>query len=284
MPNKILTIDGEEGQSIPLILDSPHSGQLYPTDFNHQAIFSKLRQAEDTYVDELFDSASNIGAVILKAEFPRSYIDPNRAETDFFFKDIINPNNTVGEIDFKPSIKSELGIGLIWLKIPPEGEKMYKNKITLDELMNRIKKYHRPYHEALRKIMNKTYQKYGKFYHINCHSMQDNATAMSTQIQGTIRPDFVIGDKDGSSCDNGFTKEVVECLRDLKYEVAINDPYKGAELVSAYSNPNLKKHSLQIEINRKLYMNEETRVKHDGFNTLKHNLSNLLNSLKTWIN
>tara|TARA_B110000046_G_C13004418_1_gene403709 strand:+ start:37 stop:891 length:855 start_codon:yes stop_codon:yes gene_type:complete len=284
MPNKILTIDGEEGQSIPLILDSPHSGQLYPTDFNHQANFSKLRQAEDTYVDELFDSASNIGAVILKAEFPRSYIDPNRAETDFFFKDIINPNNTVGEIDFKPSIKSELGIGLIWLKIPPEGEKMYKNKITLDELMNRIKKYHRPYHEALRKIMNKTYQKYGKFYHINCHSMQDNATAMSTQIQGTIRPDFVIGDKDGSSCDNGFTKEVVECLRGLKYEVAINDPYKGAELVSAYSNPNLKKHSLQIEINRKLYMNEETRVKHDGFNTLKHNLSNLLNSLKTWIN
>lgn len=284
MPNKILTIDGEEGQSIPLILDSPHSGQLYPTDFNHQANFSKLRQAEDTYVDELFDSASNIGAVILKAEFPRSYIDPNRAETDFFLKDIINPNNTVGEIDFKPSIKSELGIGLIWLKIPPEGEKMYKNKITLDELMNRVKKYHRPYHEALRKIMNKTYQKYGKFYHINCHSMQDNATAMSTQIQGTIRPDFVIGDKDGSSCDNGFTKEVVECLRDLKYEVAINDPYKGAELVSAYSNPNLKKHSLQIEINRKLYMNEETRVKHDGFNTLKHNLSNLLNSLKTWIN
>ena len=284
MPNKILTIDGEEGQSIPLILDSPHSGQLYPTDFNHQANFSKLRQAEDTYVDELFDSASNIGAVILKAEFPRSYIDPNRAETDFFFKDIINPNNTVGEIDFKPSIKSELGIGLIWLKIPPEGEKMYKNKITLDELMNRIKKYHRPYHEALRKIMNKTYQKYGKFYHINCHSMQDNATAMSTQIQGTIRPDFVIGDKDGSSCDNGFTKEVVECLRGLKYEVAINDPYKGAELISAYSNPNLKKHSLQIEINRKLYMNEETRVKHDGFNTLKHNLSNLLNSLKTWIN
>ena len=284
MLKKILTIDGEEGQSIPLILDSPHSGQLYPRDFNHQATFSKLRQAEDTYVDELFDSASNIGAVILKAEFPRSYIDPNRAETDFFFKDIINPNNTVGEIDFKPSIKSELGIGLIWLKIPPEGEKMYKNKLTLDELMNRVKKYHRPYHEALRKIMNKTYQKYGKFYHINCHSMQDNATAMSTQIQGTIRPDFVIGDKDGSSCDNGFTKEVVECLRDLKYEVAINDPYKGAELVSAYSNPNLKKHSLQIEINRKLYMNEETRVKHDGFNTLKHNLSNLLNSLKTWIN
>ena len=283
MHNNILTIDGEEGQSIPLILDSPHSGQFYPKDFNHQATFSKLRQAEDSYVDELFDYAVKIGAIILKAEFPRSYIDPNRAETDFFLKDIINQNNTVYEIDFKPSIKSELGIGLIWLKIPPEGEDMYNNKITLDELMNRVNVYHRPYHEALRRIMNKTHKKYGKFYHINCHSMQQNATVMSTQKQGTSRPDFVIGDRDGRSCNNSFTNVVVECLRNLNYEVAINDPYKGAELVSAYSNPNLQKYSLQIEINRKLYMNEETRVKHDGFDILKYNLSILLNSLKTWL-
>jgi N-formylglutamate amidohydrolase len=283
MHDKILTIDGEEGQSIPLILDSPHSGQFYPKNFNHQATFSKLRQAEDSYVDELFDYAVKIGAVMLKAEFPRSYIDPNRAETDFFLKDIINQNNIMYEIDFKPSIKSEMGIGLIWLKIPPEGEDMYKNKITLDELMNRVKTYHRPYHEALRRIMNKTYKKYNKFYHINCHSMQENATAMSTQIKGTSRPDFVIGDRDGNSCDKKFTNVVVECLRDLKYEVVVNDPYKGAELVSAYSDPNIQKHSLQIEINRKLYMNEETRVKHDGFNILKHNLSVLLNSLKTWL-
>ena len=283
MHDKILTIDGEEGQSIPLILDSPHSGQFYPKNFNHQATFSKLRQAEDSYVDELFDYAVKIGAVMLKAEFPRSYIDPNRAETDFFLKDIINQNNIMYEIDFKPSIKSEMGIGLIWLKIPPEGDDMYKNKITLDELMNRVKTYHRPYHEALRRIMNKTHKKYNKFYHINCHSMQEKATAMSTQIKGTSRPDFVIGDRDGNSCDKKFTNVVVECLRDLNYEVMVNDPYKGAELVSAYSDPNIQKHSLQIEINRKLYMNEETRVKHDGFNILKHNLSVLLNSLKTWL-
>ena len=283
MHDKILTIDGEEGQSIPLILDSPHSGQFYPKNFNHQATFSKLRQAEDSYVDELFDYAVKIGAVMLKAEFPRSYIDPNRAETDFFLKDIINQNNIMYEIDFKPSIKSEMGIGLIWLKIPPEGDDMYKNKITLDELMNRVKTYHRPYHEALRRIMNKTHKKYNKFYHINCHSMQENATAMSTQIKGTSRPDFVIGDRDGNSCDKKFTNVVVECLRDLNYEVVVNDLYKGAELVSAYSDPNIQKHSLQIEINRKLYMNEETRVKHDGFNILKHNLSVLLNSLKTWL-
>ena len=283
MHDKILTIDGEEGQSIPLILDSPHSGQFYPKNFNHQATFSKLRQAEDSYVDELFDYAVKIGAVMLKAEFPRSYIDPNRAETDFFLKDVINQNNIMYEIDFKPSIKSEMGIGLIWLKIPPEGDDMYKNKITLDELMNRVKTYHRPYHEALRRIMNKTHKKYNKFYHINCHSMQENATAMSTQIKGTSRPDFVIGDRDGNSCDKKFTNVVVECLRDLNYEVVVNDLYKGAELVSAYSDPNIQKHSLQIEINRKLYMNEETRVKHDGFNILKHNLSVLLNSLKTWL-
>ena len=79
----ILNVDGEEGQSIPLIVDSPHSGINYPSDFNHQAEFSKLRQAEDSYVDELYNFVSEIGGVILNANFPRSYIDPNRAETDF---------------------------------------------------------------------------------------------------------------------------------------------------------------------------------------------------------
>ena len=81
--DNILTILGEENQTIPLIFDSPHSGHIYPNDFKHNTTFEKLRQAEDSYVDELYKEASNIGAILLKANFPRSYIDPNRAETDF---------------------------------------------------------------------------------------------------------------------------------------------------------------------------------------------------------
>ena len=144
MSKKILNVEGDEGQSIPLIIDSPHSGTEYPLDFNHQADFAQLRQAEDSYVDELYKHVSSIGGVFLDAKFPRSYIDPNRSENDFIFEDLHEKNNSAYEIKFKPTIKSQLGIGLVWLKIPPNGEPMYRDKITLKQLMHRVNTYHRP--------------------------------------------------------------------------------------------------------------------------------------------
>ena len=278
--DNILTILGEENQTIPLIFDSPHSGNIYPNDFKHNTTFEKLRQAEDSYVDELYNKASDIGAILLKANFPRSYIDPNRAETDFSLSEISDFSKDILNIDFQPTIKTKLGIGLIWLKVPPDGEDMYEKKLTYNQVANRILNYHRPYHERLKLILKNTYDKYKCFFHVNCHSMQNNASAMSTQEKGTLRPDFVIGDRDGTSCNKKFTKLVVTILKDLHYDVVINDPYKGMELVSAYSNPAQNKHSLQIEVNRGLYMDEKTRIKTDGFNVLKEHLSLMIREIK----
>ena len=185
MSKKILNVEGDEGQSIPLIIDSPHSGTEYPLDFNHQADFVQLRQAEDSYVDELYKHVSSIGGVFLDAKFPRSYIDPNRSENDFILEDLHEKNNNACEIKFKPTIKSQLGIGLVWLKVPPNGELMYKDKITSKQLMHRVNTYHRPYHKILKNILDNTYKKFGNFYHVNAHSMQNQATAMSDQSQGT---------------------------------------------------------------------------------------------------
>ena len=281
--NTILNVAGELSQSIPLIVDSPHSGTNYPLDFKHQADFSKLRQAEDTYVDELYKHVADIGGTFLEAKFPRSYIDANRSETDFSIENLIDYDINFNKIKFKPSIKSELGIGLIWSRIPPNGEPLYPQKLKLNEVLNRIDHYHRPYHQTLSKIMNSTHKKFGRFYHINAHSMQNNASAMSTQAQGTQRPDFVIGDRDGQTCKLEFRNIIVKYLESLNYSVAINDPYKGVELVSAYSDPNLERHSIQIEVNRRLYMNEETRVKNEGFNVLRRNITGLLDTIKEWL-
>lgn len=283
-PDTILNVEGDIGQSIPLIIDSPHSGTQYPLDFKHQADFSKLRQAEDTYVDELYKYVADIGGAFLEAKFPRSYIDANRSETDFSTEDLIDNDISFNEIKFTPTIKSELGIGLIWSRIPPNGEPLYPQKLKLNEVLNRIDHYHRPYHQTLSRIMNNTHKKFGRFYHINAHSMQNNASAMSTQLKGTKRPDFVIGDRDGQSCKLEFRNIIVKYLESLNYSVAINDPYKGVELVSAYSNPNLEKHSIQIEVNRRLYMNEETREKNEGFDILRKNITGLLETIKEWLN
>ena len=280
MSKKILNVEGDEGQSIPLIIDSPHSGTEYPLDFNHQADFAQLRQAEDSYVDELYKHVSSIGGVFLDAKFPRSYIDPNRSENDFILEDLNEKNNSECEIIFKPTIKSQLGIGLVWLKIPPNGEPMYKDKITLKQLMHRVNTYHRPYHKILKNMLDNTYKKFGKFYHVNAHSMQNQATAMSDQSQGTKRPDFVIGDREGTSCKRRFTDLIVDFLKSLNYSVDVNYPYKGMELVRAYSDPLQNKNSVQIEVNRKLYMNEETREKIDNFKILKQDLKKLINEIK----
>ena len=280
MSKKILNVEGDEGQSIPLIIDSPHSGTEYPLDFNHQADFAQLRQAEDSYVDELYKHVSSIGGVFLDAKFPRSYIDPNRSENDFILEDLHEKNNSACEIKFKPTIKSQLGIGLVWLKIPPNGEPMYRDKITLKQLMHRVNTYHRPYHKILKNMLDNTYKKFGKFYHVDAHSMQNQATAMSDQSQGTKRPDFVIGDREGTSCKRRFTDLIVDFLKSLNYSVDVNYPYKGMELVRAYSDPLQNKNSVQIEVNRKLYMNEETREKIDNFKILKQDLKKLINEIK----
>ena len=280
MSKKILNVEGDEGQSIPLIIDSPHSGTEYPLDFNHQAEFAQLRQAEDSYVDELYKHVSSIGGVFLDAKFPRSYIDPNRSENDFILEDLHEKNNNACEIKFKPTIKSQLGIGLVWLKVPPNGELMYKDKITLKQLMHRVNTYHRPYHKILKNILDNTYKKFGNFYHVNAHSMQNQATAMSDQSQGTKRPDFVIGDREGTSCKRRFTDLIVDFLKSLNYSVDVNYPYKGMELIRAYSDPLQNKNSVQIEVNRKLYMNEETREKIDNFKILKQDLKKLINEIK----
>ena len=280
MSKKILNVEGDEGQSIPLIIDSPHSGTEYPLDFNHQADFAQLRQAEDSYVDELYKHVSFIGGVFLDAKFPRSYIDPNRSENDFILEDLHEKNNSACEIKFKPTIKSQLGIGLVWLKIPPNGEPMYRDKITLKQLMHRVNTYHRTYHKILKNILDNTYKKFGNFYHVNAHSMQNQATAMSDQSQGTKRPDFVIGDREGTSCKRRFTDLIVDFLKSLNYSVDVNYPYKGMELIRAYSDPLQNKNSVQIEVNRKLYMNEETREKIDNFKILKQDLKKLINEIK----
>lgn len=271
----VLSIEGQAQQSIPLVLDSPHSGVTYPADFNHQADPAVLRQAEDTHVHTLWQGALAAGAVLLHAHFPRAYVDANRAEDD------IDPAQLDGAYPhpLRPSVKSQLGIGLVWMRVPPEGGPMYAQPLTAAQVLARVEAYHRPYHQALRHLLDASHARWGAVWHINCHSMQNHASAMSTQPRGTTRPDFVLGDRDGTSCEPAFTHTVAEFLRARGYDVAINDPYKGMELIRANGDPARARHSMQIEVNRRLYMNEVTREPHDGFVALQSTFTELARHL-----
>lgn len=275
----VLSVEGTESQSLPLIFDSPHSGTVYPDDFGHAVDPVGLRHAEDTHVHDLWAGAVPSGAVLLHAHFPRSYIDPNRAGDD------MDPDQIDGAFPspLNPSVKSRLGIGLCWTREPPGGGPLYDRKLTASEILHRLDRYHHPYQQQLRDLLDDAHACWGTVWHVNCHSMQEFASAMSTQDRGTSRPDFVLGDLDGTSCEAGFTSAVETFLTGRGYSVAVNDPYKGMELIRANGAPSQGRHSIQIEVNRKLYMTEATRAPNEGYGALQSTFTDLSKHLAAYV-
>ena len=275
----VLSVEGLESRRLPLVFDSPHSGTDYPDDFDHLADRATLRHAEDTHVHDLWRGAVAAGAVLLHAHFPRSYVDANRAPDD------MDPAQMTGvyPVPLHPSVKSALGIGLCWTRVPPEGGPMYAQPLTAEAVHARVLRYHRPYQARLRALLDEAHGRWGRVWHVDCHSMQEVASAMSTQARGTPRPDFVLGDRDGAACAADFTDAVAGFLRGRGYSVAINDPYKGMELIRANGDPARGRHSMQIEVNRKLYMDERTREPHAGYGALRATFDDLSHHLAAFV-
>jgi N-formylglutamate deformylase len=239
---------------VPLVLDSPHSGTEYPADFRPDVPLELLRAAEDSFVDELYASGPGHGATLIRARFPRSYIDPNRSLLDIDASLIEGPWPGPAIV----SRKTELGIGLIW-RVLDSGQPIYARKLGVEEVKQRIVRYHQPYQRAVKDALDAAYDHFGAVWHLNLHSMPAVSSAISEEGPGKSRADFVLGDRDGTTCAPEFTALVAQALRDMGYDVRLNDPYKGVELVRAFSDPQGGRHSLQIEVNRRLYMDERTR-------------------------
>ena len=261
---------------IPLVFDSPHSGTEYPADFRYACPFEILRMAEDTWVDELYGAAPEHGATLIGALFPRSYLDANRhpADIDEALLDAPWP----GEV--RPSEKTKRGQGLVRRFARP-GLRVYDRKLGVAEMQHRIGTYYEPYHAALQEAVDRLHAKFGVVWHINCHSMPERGNEMSSD-PGALRADFVLGDRDGTTCDGTLTDFVRRILTGRGYEVKVNDPYKGVELVRRHGRPAENRHSLQIEVNRRLYMDEKRIVKSDNFANLAADIAHLIEALASF--
>ncbi|WP_114394492.1 N-formylglutamate amidohydrolase [Oleisolibacter albus] len=255
--------------AVPVLFDSPHSGTRYPADFHFVCPLPLLRQAEDAHVDDLFARAPDFGATLICALFPRSYIDVNRAADD------IDPAmlDGVWPGPLAPTEKSRAGMGLVRHVCRP-GLPMYDGRLPVATVIDRIDRYWRPYHELLAECLDRLHGRFGVVYHVNCHSMP-------SLPRGPYEPpvDFVVGDRDGTTCDPAFARLVAETLRGMGYTVRFNDPYKGVELVRRYASPFAGRHSLQLEIDRRLYMNEETLERTDGYEELRLSLQRLIRTV-----
>ena len=271
----VLSVEKPEN-TLPLVFDSPHSGTDYPEDFGYACDFSILEGAEDKYVEELFSNAPEHGVTFLHAHFPRSYIDVNRTADDI--DEQLLGEEWSGPFEINPSARSHAGIGLIRRLVKP-GVPVYDRALTSEEIVQRIEKYYRPYHAQLEKIIKDTHYNFGQVWHINCHSMP-SASAYPKRAIGLIgnRPkpvDFVLGDRDGTTCDRELTQSLKHFIKGLGYSVSINDPFKGVELVEQYSSPTTGYHSLQLEINKALYMSEKTGEKLSHFDDFKSHIDQI---------
>jgi N-formylglutamate amidohydrolase len=275
---RVLEVRGPGRAALPLVLDSPHSGRAFPDDFGAIVSEAELREGEDCYVDELYAGGPELGAPLLAALWPRTYLDPNRhaGDVDLDLIEGIWPG------EYRPSGKAKVGKALVWRTLE-DGRPIYSTKLTVERVSNRIRFFHSPYHQKIQELLDGTHERFGRVYHINCHSMRAVAGKQSDDGEGSVRADFVLGDRDGTSCDPGFTEFVRGVLAGMGYQVKVNDPYKGVELVRAYSDPKAGRHSLQIEINKRLYMDEATLQKTEGFEVLQKNLFSLLQEIRKFL-
>jgi len=241
----------------PLVLDSPHSGTAYPEDFRPVCDIATLRRAEDTHVEKLYAFAPAMGAAWIEAHFPRSYLDANRDTTELDTTLLDGPWTEPLSDDPRVLSKVRLGKGLIW-KLTDEGLPIYDRLLTVEEVRGRIDSCWRPYHAAVAQAIDDAHAHHGYSIHINCHSMPAIAGSHATDFPGLAHADFVIGDRDGSTADPALSQKICEHLRERGYSVDYNHPYKGVELVRRHGRPAENRHSIQIEINRKLYMDEAT--------------------------
>jgi N-formylglutamate deformylase len=256
---------------VPLVFDSPHSGSEYPEDFRFCCALDALRTAEDAYVDELYAAAPELGATLIGAVFPRSYLDANRAADDLDTALIDGP----WPQPLTPSHKTRAGLGLV-RRVARPGIPIYDRKLTVAEILARVERYHAPYHHVLEGTCSRVHRAFGVVWHVNCHSMPSQRSGK----KGGHCADFVLGDRDGTTCAPEFTDFVARVLRGLGYTVRINELYKGVEIVKRQGQPAAHRHSLQIEVDRALYMDQKTLEKTPGFARLQADITRLIGALK----
>jgi N-formylglutamate deformylase len=264
--------------AVALVCDSPHSGTWYPDDYRHALPRELLRGGEDTHVEALWEAVPAVGGTLLAAHFPRTYIDANRTLDDLDPELLAEP----WPQPLAPGPKSRLGFGLVWRNLRA-GMPIYDRLLTVAEVQHRIDTCYRPYHAALAAAIAQSVQRFGAVWHLNLHSMPNDAYERLRIASPHPLADFVLGDRDGTTCEPAFVDLVERELRGRGYTVARNDPYKGVQLIAQIGQPALRRHSLQIEIRRPLYMDEGTRERNAGFATLQRDLTALLRTLADYV-
>src|SRR6267142_77488 len=259
--------------AVPLVIASPHSGALYSDEFLAASRLDPLtlRRSEDSFVDEIFGAAPELGAPLIAARFPRAYLDVNREAWEL---DPAMFADTLPHFVNARSPRVRMGLGTI-ARVVASGEEIYTTKLSFAEVRYRIELHYRPYHQVLNRLVEETEALFGGYLLVDCHSMPSGVGSGC----GRSWADIVLGDCPGGACAPEILEAARRALVERGFTVAINAPYAGGFTTDHYGRPDLHRHALQIEINRALYMNEQNYRRKPYFARLAQELTELVTRL-----
>jgi N-formylglutamate amidohydrolase len=269
----------------PLVFSSPHSGNVYPRRFLDvvRADTTMLRRSEDAFVDDLFAGGLVLGAPLLRARFPRAYLDLNREPYE------LDPRMFEGRLPAfanTRSIRVAGGLGTI-PRVVGQSLEIYSGRLPVEEALARIEKIYKPYHARLRGLLERARAHFGVAVLIDCHSMPSGTVGLPAAPASIgigrgdppQKPDFVIGDRFGTSCAQALVETVETKLRDLGYAVVRNKPYAGGFITEHYGDPSADCHAVQIEVSRALYMDEASISRIERFDQVRADLAKVAAAL-----
>src|ERR1700710_1591921 len=251
----------------PIIFNSPHSGSVYPGEFLTASRIDlvNLRRSEDSFMDELIGGLSERGFPTVRVNFPRSYVDVNREPYE------LDPRMFSGRLpSFANTRSMRVAGGLGTLpRVGGDGQEIYRERLSGGEAL------YKPYHRALRRLINKAHQAFGTVIVVDCHSMP----SIGISRDEPRRPDVVIGDRYGTSCAPLLPDMVEDTMALLGYSVGRNKPYAGGFITEHYGNPASGLHTIQLELNRAIYMDERRRERGARFNQVVADFAALADAL-----
>ncbi len=257
----------------PVLFNSPHSGSTYPRAFltASRLDISTLRRSEDSFVDELIAGVVKHGFPLMRAHFPRCFVDVNREPYE------LDPRMFDGRLPSFANTRSMRvagGLGTV-ARVVGDAQEIYDQRIPVDDALRRIESLYKPYHRSLRRLFSKLHRDFGAAALVDCHSMPSTAGHRNERP----RPEFVLGDRYGTSCVGIISETVEQTLRSLGYNVSRNKPYAGGFITEHYGNPAAGLHAIQLEINRALYMDERRYERSRNFARVASDLEALARRL-----
>lgn len=246
-----------------VVFASPHSGREYPWSFVRRTILDEqtLRSSEDAFVDKLFDAAPLNGAPLLAAIAPRAWVDVNRSSDELdpaLIKDIKKTAHN-------PRVASGLGVVP---RVVANGRSIYRGKIEQHEAQERIDSFWTPWHDALTTLMDDSVALFGDAVLVDCHSMPHEAIESISQPRGN-RPEVVLGDRFGAAAGSDIVDKIEAAMTSAGLRVARNAPFAGAFVTQNHGRPARNRHVVQVEIDRSLYMNEQSIRPNNNFAAFK---------------